>query len=116
MTQKSNNTFPHPSTTYKYSSDLHSNQESIYNNKYFVSDEYENKENPRLLGLWPVVYANDTDIDWDKDDEKRWEKIFKRLDRNGNGRIDIQDLMAVLNDSGMSRHYAEVLCANKNTF
>lgn len=41
---------------------------------------------------------------------KRLESIFQRLDRSGNGRIDIQDLSVALKDIGLSRQYAEVLC------
>lgn len=40
---------------------------------------------------------------------QRLESIFKRLDRSGNGRIDIQDLSAALKDLGMSLQYAEVI-------
>lgn len=39
---------------------------------------------------------------------KRLESIFKRLDRSGNGRIDIQDLSVALKDFGVSLQYAEV--------
>lgn len=39
---------------------------------------------------------------------QRLETIFNRLDRSGNGRIDIQDLSTALKDFGMSLHYAEV--------
>lgn len=40
--------------------------------------------------------------------EERLALIFKRLDRSGNGRIDIQDLISALKGVGMSQHYAEV--------
>ncbi|XP_065086560.1 mitochondrial adenyl nucleotide antiporter SLC25A25 isoform X1 [Ochlerotatus camptorhynchus] len=40
-------------------------------------------------------------------DEERLEKIFKKLDRDGNGRIDIQDLSAALKEFGLSHQYAE---------
>lgn len=108
MSQKSNDIRFHPSITNEYSNALYSNGENIYENKCFHGVDHQNKENSRLFDLWPVVYASSTKNDWDRDDEKRWAKIFKRLDRNGNGRIDIQDLRAALKDSGMSRFYAEV--------
>lgn len=40
---------------------------------------------------------------------QRLENIFKRLDRSGNGRIDIQDLSVALKDFEVSLHYAEVI-------
>lgn len=39
---------------------------------------------------------------------QRLEAMFKHLDRNSNGRIDIQDLTIALKDFGMSLQYAEV--------
>lgn len=41
-------------------------------------------------------------------DEERLEKLFKQLDRDGNGRIDIHDLSAALKEYGISHQYAEV--------
>lgn len=46
----------------------------------------------------------ETDLEMDE----RLANIFKKLDRNGNGRIDIQDLTAALKGFGMSEQYAEV--------
>uniref|UniRef100_A0A4Y0BLV9 EF-hand domain-containing protein n=1 Tax=Anopheles funestus TaxID=62324 RepID=A0A4Y0BLV9_ANOFN len=40
-------------------------------------------------------------------DEERLEKIFKKLDRDGNDRIDIHDLSAALKEFGLSHQYAE---------
>lgn len=40
--------------------------------------------------------------------EERLAMIFNRLDRSGNGRIDIQDLISALKGVGMSQQYAEV--------
>ncbi|EAT44005.1 AAEL004589-PA [Aedes aegypti] len=40
-------------------------------------------------------------------DEERLERIFKKLDRDGNGRIDIHDLSAALKEFGLSHQYAE---------
>lgn len=40
--------------------------------------------------------------------EKRLGEIFKNLDRDGNGRIDIQELTSALKGSGMPHQYAEV--------
>lgn len=45
----------------------------------------------------------------ERETEKRLENIFKKLDRNGNGRIDIQELTASLKDLGMAHQYAEVI-------
>lgn len=41
-------------------------------------------------------------------DEERLEKIFNKLDRDGNGRIDIHDLSEALREFGLSHQYAEV--------
>lgn len=40
-------------------------------------------------------------------DEERLEKIFNKLDRDGNGRIDIHDLSEALREFGLSHQYAE---------
>lgn len=47
---------------------------------------------------------------------QRLENIFKRLDRSGNGRIDIQDLSVALKDFEVSLHYAEVIFAAHFSF
>lgn len=44
----------------------------------------------------------------DRETDERLAVIFKQLDRNGNGRIDIQELTASLKDLGMAHQYAEV--------
>ncbi|XP_030372657.1 calcium-binding mitochondrial carrier protein SCaMC-3 isoform X2 [Scaptodrosophila lebanonensis] len=41
------------------------------------------------------------------EDEERLERIFKQLDRDGDGKIDIHDLSAALHEFGMSSVYAE---------
>lgn len=53
-----------------------------------------------------VIYDNYGESDHET--EERLENIFKTLDRNGNGRIDIQELTVSLKDLGMSHQYAEV--------
>lgn len=91
------------------------------NNKYaslrkFPSDPLDVNHNKYLncmeritrhLNLCPIIYAKSANDE--ANDEKRWKRIFKRLDRNKNGRIDIQDLRIALDDSGLSRQYAEVI-------
>lgn len=44
-------------------------------------------------------------------DEERLERLFRKLDRDGNGRIDIHDLSAALREVGMCHTYAEVRSA-----
>lgn len=51
---------------------------------------------------------NSNSVETDLETEKRLSSIFERLDRNGNGRINIQDLTSALKGVGMSAHYAEV--------
>lgn len=41
-------------------------------------------------------------------DEKRLEEVFKKLDADGNGKIDIHDLSEALKDSKFGKQYAEV--------
>lgn len=48
------------------------------------------------------------EAEMDLESTERLANIFKRLDRNGNGRIDIQDLTSALKGVGMSTQYAEV--------
>lgn len=47
-------------------------------------------------------------IETDTEIEERLSSIFNRLDRDGNGRINIQDLTSALKGVGMSTQYAEV--------
>nr|XP_029726534.1 calcium-binding mitochondrial carrier protein SCaMC-2 isoform X2 [Aedes albopictus] len=54
-------------------------------------------------GYPPVHYLHELP----QADEERLEKIFKKLDRDGNGRIDIHDLSAALKEFGLSHQYAE---------
>lgn len=42
------------------------------------------------------------------EDEERLEKLFNRLDKNSNGRIDIHDLSEALREYGVHHGYAEV--------
>lgn len=43
-----------------------------------------------------------------QEDEERLEKLFKKLDKDGNGQIDIHDLSDALKKYGVHQHYAEV--------
>lgn len=42
------------------------------------------------------------------EEEERLEKLFEKLDRNGNGTIDVHDLSVALKEFGVHHHYAEV--------
>lgn len=44
-------------------------------------------------------------------DEQRLEEVFKKLDKDSNGRIDIHDLSEALKDLGLCGTYAEVSVA-----
>ena len=46
--------------------------------------------------------------DLTEEDEERIEKLFKTLDLDGNGKIDIHDLSVSLKESGVSPMYAKV--------
>lgn len=54
------------------------------------------------------VPSNSSVQETDSEIEERLANIFRHLDKNGNGRIDIQELTSTLKDSGVSRQYAEV--------
>jgi hypothetical protein len=41
-------------------------------------------------------------------EEERLERLFKRLDMDGDGRIDIRDLTQALHDTGVHQGYAQV--------
>lgn len=41
-------------------------------------------------------------------EEERLEKLFKTLDIDGNGRIDVRDLTQSLHESGVHQGYAKV--------
>lgn len=43
-----------------------------------------------------------------QEDEERLEKLFAKLDRNGNGKIDVHDLSMALKEFGVHHDYAEV--------
>lgn len=43
-----------------------------------------------------------------EDSEQRYADLFKKLDKGGDGRIDIKDLSSELKDLGVSQSYAEV--------
>ncbi|XP_025835394.1 calcium-binding mitochondrial carrier protein SCaMC-2-like [Agrilus planipennis] len=42
-----------------------------------------------------------------QEDEERLEKLFCKLDKDGNGKIDISDLSSALKEFGINLHYAE---------
>lgn len=43
-----------------------------------------------------------------EDSEQRYAELFKKLDKGGDGRIDIKDLSSELKDLGVCPSYAEV--------
>lgn len=47
-----------------------------------------------------------------QEDEERLEKLFKSLDVDGNGKIDIHDLSGALKEFGVHQKYAEVSLSN----
>ncbi|KAJ6640848.1 hypothetical protein Bhyg_05781 [Pseudolycoriella hygida] len=73
-------------------------------NKHSLKDGVPSNETP-TKGLAPIHYVHELPTA----DEERLEKLFKTLDRDGNGRIDIADLSAALRDVGLSHKYAEFL-------
>lgn len=70
------------------------------------SDFWKNNKNIQPSNHSHVMNVSYVESDYEI--EERLGHIFKQLDRNGNGRIDIQELTTALKDSGMSHQYAEV--------
>lgn len=70
-------------------------------------------DKPNTAWFWPGNTGDSQPtssnfLESDLEMDERLANIFKKLDRNGNGRIDIQDLTAALKGFGMSTQYAEV--------
>lgn len=80
---------------------MSNNNEKRQNGSWFRSTEktYNDK-----IQLNNPIALDDSNIE----SEIRLENIFKELDRNGNGRIDIQELTLALKGNGISQQYAEV--------
>lgn len=66
------------------------------------------KTNNDKTQLSNAIASDGSNGDSDMESEIRLANIFKQLDRNGNGRIDIQELTIVLKEFGISQQYAEV--------
>lgn len=71
------------------------------------------REKVRKISEWyrreiTVVKSKKMEEEDEQQSVQRLEAMFKHLDRNGNGRIDVQDLTAALKGFGMSLQYAEV--------
>lgn len=56
-------------------------------------------------GVMPPHYLHELPAQ----DEERLEKIFQKLDLDGNGRIDVHDLSKALHEVGVHKQYAEVI-------
>ena len=56
-------------------------------------------------GVMPAHYLHELPAQ----DEERLSKIFKQLDLDGNGRIDVHDLSKALHEVGVHERYAQVL-------
>lgn len=68
----------------------------------------ENPDNSSSSTNQSNAQQNQLPPESDLESEERLGQIFKQLDRNGNGRIDIQELTGALKGSGMPHQYAEV--------
>lgn len=72
---------------------------------FMANDEGGSGSGDSSKNLLPVHYVHELP----QADEERLERLFKTLDRDENGRIDIHDLSAALKDIGVSHKYAEVI-------
>lgn len=61
-----------------------------------------NEDDP--LSHHPPHYLHELPLE----DEERLEKLFTKLDKDGNGKIDIHDLSVALKEFGVHHQYAEV--------
>lgn len=74
-----------------------------------LNSEFRSTNSNNNVHVQSSVTMNVNHVETDSEIEERLANIFKQLDRNGNGRIDIQELTAALKDLGMSHQYAEVI-------
>lgn len=63
-------------------------------------------------GIAPPHYLHELP----QEDEERLEKVFTKLDIDGNGTIDIHDLSVALKEFGVHHRYAEVRMFSFNFF
>lgn len=56
------------------------------------------------LSRHPPHYLHELPLE----DEERLEKVFAKLDKDGNGKIDVHDLSMALKECGVHHRYAEV--------
>ncbi|KAK2581121.1 hypothetical protein KPH14_007938 [Odynerus spinipes] len=61
-------------------------------------------------GVMPPHYLHELPAQ----DEERLEKIFQKLDLDGNGRIDVHDLSKALHEVGVHKQYAEKFLARSD--
>ncbi|KAK1121346.1 hypothetical protein K0M31_010642 [Melipona bicolor] len=64
-----------------------------------------------MHGVMPPHYLHELPAE----DEKRFEKIFQKLDLDGNGRIDVKDLSKALRKVGVDKYYAEKFLARSDS-
>ncbi|XP_076225207.1 short Calcium-binding Mitochondrial Carrier isoform X2 [Nomia melanderi] len=62
-------------------------------------------------GVMPPHYLHELPAE----DEKRLEKIFQKLDLDGNGKIDVKDLSKALREVGVDKYYAEKFLARSDS-
>lgn len=74
------------------------------NNSWFRSREETNVKTK----FGETMTSDWGDDETDKESAERLSKLFKQLDQNGNGRIDVHELTIALKGSGISQQYAEV--------
>lgn len=68
-----------------------------------------NRGSTTVHGVMPPHYLHELPVE----DEKRLEKIFQKLDLDGNGKIDVKDLSKALREVGVDKYYAEVSIISK---
>ncbi|XP_075160802.1 short Calcium-binding Mitochondrial Carrier isoform X1 [Haematobia irritans] len=86
------------------------NQHSSSNNLQFPESgaaTHLNVPNTTLQNFLAGASTHTLPTELPQEDEERLAKLFKQLDRDGNGRIDIHDLSEALREFGLSSVYAE---------
>ncbi|XP_017892530.1 calcium-binding mitochondrial carrier protein SCaMC-2 isoform X1 [Ceratina calcarata] len=64
-----------------------------------------------MHGVMPPHYLHELPAE----DEERLEKIFEKLDLDGNGKIDVKDLSKALREVGVDKYYAERFLARSDS-
>ena len=66
-----------------------------------------NKVNDEINTIGDRI-GSDSELEHSIEDEERWNRLFRKLDHDNNGKIDIHDLSMALQETDIGRQYAQV--------